>query len=187
MAIARRKRRKRLLFDRNNFPNLSSTNHHCTSDPVEQQNCIAFAAGDKIRWWWPILFGPTTSPYFWPAAAPLEETVDAFVKAFEIVKFTECKDDDDGRLEGGFEKIAIFAQNEKIRTQQSVLVPTHVAIQSPLRNGKWRSKMGDDEDIEHDLASLVGPHYGEVVVFMRRTLKQKTAARKLLQKRIASH
>lgn len=44
--------------------------------------------------------------------------------------------------------------------------PTHAARQ--LENGKWTSKLGQLEDIEHELDGLVGDKYGIVVTILRR-------------------
>jgi hypothetical protein len=167
------------LFDPKQFQRLSSTNHRVTSDPVEEQNCIAFAAGDEIHFWWPITDfpGKLPPPYFWPKASDLELTVEAFMKAYHIVGFTKCET---GDLEDGFEKIAIFAKDFGNKRPKE---PTHAAIQSPTRNGKWRSKMGDDEDIEHDLSSVEGRLYGEVVCFMKRELSKKQEMKEKLKSR----
>jgi hypothetical protein len=189
VAIAKRKRRKRLEFDAQDFPNLTNANHRVTSDPVEEQNCIAFAIGDKIRWWWPIpdFPGPLPSPYFWPLTCPLEATIEAFVFALGTVGFESCPPTEDGRLEDHVEKIAIFSTwvSDKAGVRKE---PTHAAIQSPLRNGKWRSKMGADEDIEHDtLAALAGKLYGEVDLFMKRPFAARKAALARLRQRMPSH
>lgn len=188
MAIARRKRRRRLKFNPQDFPLLTSQNHTVTSDPVEEQNCIGYVVGDKIRWWWPVpdFPGPLPSPYFWPLSCPLEATVEAFVSALGTVGFERCPPGDDGRLEAQIEKLAVFTAtvSEKHRTRK---VPTHAAIQSPLRNDKWRSKMGADEDIEHDLIALSGKLYGDVDFFMKRTFAAKKVALAQLKKRMPSH
>ena len=43
----------------------------------------------------------------------------------------------------------------------------HAALQ--LESGKWTSKMGPDEDIEHDAPeNLAGPCFGQVTAFMKR-------------------
>jgi hypothetical protein len=69
---------------------------------------------------------------------------------------------DNDKLERGYEKIAIYADAGG--------VPTHAARQ--LDSGKWTSKLGRLEDIEHDtLSSLQGPSppaYGEVRQVLRR-------------------
>ena len=62
-----------------------------------------------------------------------------------------------GDLEPGFEKVAIFADDEG---------PTHAARQ--LDNGRWTSKLGSMEDIEHALEGLAGSEYGRVVRYLRR-------------------
>ena len=187
MAIARRKRRKRLLFDPDNFPLLDSGNHRCTSDPIEEHNCISFAAGDRIRFWWPSPDYPLKSPYFWPKSCPLEETVNAFVCAYRIVGFEDCPYNDGERLEEGWERIAIFVANVSDGKGNLHLEPTHAAIQSPSRNGLWRSKMGTDEDIEHRLRDLEGPLYGKVELFMKRSFAARRIAAKMLRQRPESH
>ena len=63
----------------------------------------------------------------------------------------------DGSREEGFEKIAIYALGAEVR---------HAARQE--EDGTWRSKLGEDEDIEHTLDGLAGPLYGKVVAFLRR-------------------
>ena len=63
-------------------------------------------------------------------------------------------------LEAGFEKIALFVDNRD--------TPRHAARQLP--NGRWTSKLGELEDIEHGLHDLEGAEYGSVVAVMRRPL-----------------
>lgn len=190
MAIARRKRRRRLLFDPKHFPRLTNEDHRCTSDPVEEQNCIAYAAGDKLHFWWPVddFPGSLPAPHFWPKKCPLEPTLEAFAAAFKLLGFELCGNDEDGQLEKGIEKIAILAVWITTPDGQRHQEPTHAAVQSPRRNGKWRSKMGEDEDIEHDEMNDVGGGiYGEVALFMKRSLKAKKAAAALVRKRLSSH
>jgi hypothetical protein len=89
-------------------------------------------------------------------------TVAAFLKAFESVGYVRCKN---GKLEKGFEKIALFAKKAT-----SGLEPTHAARQLP--DGKWTSKLGKLEDIEHNKPSHVsGPAYGDAVHYMKRRTK----------------
>ena len=70
---------------------------------------------------------------------------------------------EDGNLEPGYEKVAIYAMDGE---------PTHAARQ--LQNGWWTSKLGKYEDIDHDsLEELQGygfGDYGRVAVFMARPL-----------------
>jgi hypothetical protein len=58
----------------------------------------------------------------------------------------------------GYEKIAIYTKPDGR--------PTHAARQ--IDSDKWTSKMGQLEDIEHDINSLSGDIYGEPLVYMKR-------------------
>ena len=84
--------------------------------------------------------------------------MNAFVKAFEVLgysdKSNECR-------EPGKDKVAIFVD--------SVGTPTHAARQLP--NGKWTSKLGQQIDIEHELAAIEGPLYGSVAIIIARVVK----------------
>jgi hypothetical protein len=56
------------------------------------------------------------------------------------------------------EKIAIFAD--------ATGSPTHAARQ--LTSGRWTSKLGEAEDIEHELRAIEGDIYGTVVAILKR-------------------
>ena len=136
------------------FPNLNDANHRITSDQTLRYNCIAWAAESDSRWWWP---SPgRTSRSYWPPGVPREVTLAAFIEAFRALAYEECED---GSLETGFQKIALFTDDSS--------KPTHAARQLP--NGSWTSKLGVLEDIVHAAVDDVnGPLYGAPVQFMRR-------------------
>jgi hypothetical protein len=135
------------------FPGLIGKSYQFTSPSDEVYNCIAWAATRTSEWWW-----PTDVPgNYWPPGGLRDETVPAFQDAFATLEYSTCTD---AGLESGFEKIAIFADDHGF--------PTHASRQ--LQNGRWTSKIGKLEDIEHDLLDLVGTDYGSVVVIMRRPL-----------------
>lgn len=135
------------------FPNLNSENHFVSSPRTRVYNCIAWAAGLNDRWLWPTTF-------FWPIKTHTKESIDSFVDYFESLDFRECDDSD---LEKNYEKIALFAQENK----KGRLVPTHAARQ--LDNGHWTSKMGEDVDIIHQAVDNVsGPADGNPIKFMKR-------------------
>ncbi len=136
------------------FPNLLAGEYRKTSDESDEYNCIAWAAGDTTRWWWP---RPQGRRDYWPKEAPNEVTVEAFVVAFRLQGYEPC---DTGDLEDQYEKVAIYIGSHG--------KPTHAAIQRP--NGIWSSKLGDWEDIEHKLNGVEGPDYGRAAVFLRRPL-----------------
>ncbi len=137
------------------FPGLAGGDYRVTSPPNPDYNCIAWAAGATGAWWWP---GQDVQKEYWPAGVPRERTRDAFVAAFAVVGYALC--DGDG-LEPGYEKIALFADTEGR--------PTHAARQL-VPSGRWTSKLGKREDIEHNLRDLEGGLYGSVVLIMKRRL-----------------
>jgi hypothetical protein len=138
------------------WPNLSITKYKITSRYTTDYNCLAWAVYEDDRWWSPL----PEEDYYWPEGAPREHTLEAFSRAYQICGYEIC---DSGELEIGFEKIAIYTNaNDE---------PQHVARLLPC--GKWTSKLGNLEDIEHELAGLTGELYGSARQFMKRMLKEK--------------
>lgn len=135
------------------FPHLRTTPNRVTSPADAAYNCIASAAGSDSDWWWP---SDDAGKTYWPAVAPRARTLDTFRTAFISLGYADSADDS---LEPGFEKVAIFAD--------PVGVPTHAARQLPT--GRWTSKLGGAEDVEHELRALEGAIYGTVVLFMKRS------------------
>ncbi len=137
------------------FPNLSEGNYLETSPWDPTYNCIAHAAGDQNRWWWP----SESFDSYWPAGVSREETVDAFVQAYATLGYSPSRN---GLAEPGIEKIAIYAA-----VSFGKITPTHAARQLP--NGNWTSKLGTVEDIEHRTVDGVeGPVYGSAVIYLER-------------------
>ena len=133
------------------FPYLATTGFRPTSPPTPEYNCIAWTADEVDVWWWP----DPDFMYFWPAQVPRQETIEAFVQAYQTLGYEKC---DNAELEFGYHKIAIYALFRK---------PTHAAKQLP--SGKWSSKLGQNVDIEHDvIEGVCGPEYGSVEVIMRK-------------------
>jgi hypothetical protein len=114
------------------FPHLRTETYAVTSPKDAEYNCIAWAAWDTERWWWP------APDYYWPPGLPVEETLETFIQVFAMSGFMPCEG---AELEPGFEKIALYADNSG--------KPTHAARQ--LDNGRWTNKLGVLEDIEHTL------------------------------------
>jgi hypothetical protein len=135
------------------LPGLLSSPYNVTSAQTTRYNCIAWAAGDTRRWWWPDRLGVA----YWPPQARREETLDAFAAAFGSFGYLPC---DDADLVKGIEKIAIFANGP---------IPTHAARQLP--DGTWTSKCGRLEDISHILDGVRGVCYGEPALFISRDLR----------------
>lgn len=134
------------------FPAIKKHGYQITSPSTSSYNCIAWAVGNDLRWWWP---DPLMTSY-WPHDIPREETITTFIEAFATLGYTKCNDE---TYEVGYEKIAIYINQQGI--------PTHAARQ--LKNGKWTSKLGKLQDIEHNnLEGLAGNEYGIVGVYLRR-------------------
>jgi hypothetical protein len=135
------------------FPRLGTGGYRITSPKDKKYNCIAYAAGDTERWWWPL---PTDlDEVFWPTGAPRAETLSAFRDAFASLGYAECVWAD---LEPGFEKIALFTNEQA--------VPLHAARQRP--DASWTSKLGELEDIDHSLGDLEGEAYGAIALVLKR-------------------
>jgi hypothetical protein len=81
--------------------------------------------------------------------------VEALIQIFQGLKYAIC---DKGQLEIGFEKIVIFPDSEAY---------AHAARQ--LEDGRWASKIGGWEDIEHNACDgLEDEEYGKIVHFIKR-------------------
>lgn len=132
------------------FPRLSN-NFRVTSPKTPGYNCIAWSAEDSQHWWQP--------GGFWPIpTSPHDCGIGNLEQALASIGYEPCQD---GSLESGFQKVALYG---------SALMFTHAARQ--LADGKWTSKLGKAEDIEHDTPDDVsGGLYGEVVGFMRRPIR----------------
>lgn len=140
------------------WPNLLRTGYKVTSPADPYYNCFAWAAGETQLWW-----APPTDPFgsfkksYWPPGVAQENTLEAFIQAYATIGFAVC---DNAELEPDFEKIVIYTTNG---------IPDHAARQLP--NGKWTSKIGDLEDIEHALDAFEGGKYfGKVACVLKRSL-----------------
>lgn len=132
------------------FPTLTEGGYLITSEASFLYNCIAWAAGDATHWWEPDPMGQ----YYWPPDVEREYTLDAYLAVFRSLGFGEASAN---TLEEGFEKVAIYALGDD---------PTHAARQLP--GGRWSSKLGQLEDIEHEFRGLEGARYGVVAAIFRR-------------------
>ena len=106
------------------------------------------------------MLGPLTEEgkdSYWPEGVPRVNTTEAFIQAYETIGYKTCDTPD---LEPGMEKIVIYANNG---------VLDHAARQLP--NGRWTSKIGEYEDIQHDINAFKGGKYfGEITVILKRPI-----------------
>lgn len=143
------------------FPNLACAEWCIKSPHNDTYQCIAWAACDTTRKWWPVIHPPEA---YWPQGVSMEDTVDCFVEAFATLGYRPCENP---AFEFGFQKVAIYADEE--------MTPTHMARQHFFGRG-WLSKLGDLEDIFHreliDLEGDTAPtsqEYGRVVQILKRS------------------
>ena len=137
------------------WPNLTADNCDPTSESDPYYNCVAWAMRDKHHWW-----EPSGRPqHYWPNKATPDYSLDSYLQAFATRHYVVCND---GELEAGFEKIAIYLKDGDFE---------HIARQLP--NGHWTSKLGEKKDVTHHaLDDLSGDYYGEPSRFMRRPRAQ---------------
>lgn len=134
------------------FPGLAGTDWEITSPPTKAYNCIAWAADDPTRWWWP---QPHPMVY-WPPSAPRDGSVETFIAAFGLLGYEVCPEFD-VTLDERYDKLVLYTKDG---------LPTHMARQLP--SGLWTSKCGGLEDIQHTLEGLCGDVYGQPTIALRR-------------------
>lgn len=150
-----------MSISRDDFPNLHTSSFEYTSKKTSIYNCFAYIAGYTDCWWLPDPLGL----YYWPPSAPREQTVDAYIKAYESLEYILC---DSHHYEEGYDKIAFYLNNKNI--------PIHAAIQLP--SGRWSSKVGKEEDIAHELYALEIEDRSKVKIYMKREKKTELTSYK---------
>jgi hypothetical protein len=144
------------------FDDLTRTLYKVVSPHTDKYNCIAYAAGDKSRWWWPDPYGQ----YYWPPKAVREQTVEAFDGMFRLFEYTDSVNSESCISS---ERVAIYYDPVGSPPDTWAGMPTHAARQ--MINRRWRSKLGEWHMIEHStLECLNGrfPAYGEPIAILAR-------------------
>ena len=136
------------------FPGLRGAAYRITSPRDKRYNCIAWAAGDTRTCWWPSDDDRDT----WPAGVSKEETVASFQEAFATLGYTVC----------ARRKSSLTSRRSRCLLMK-MIIRRHPARQLP--DGRWTSKLGELEDIEHELHDLTGTEYGTVALLMKRPLR----------------
>jgi hypothetical protein len=131
------------------FPEIKKDGYVITSQVTSQYNCIAWAAGDDSAWWDP------AEGYYWPENIPRKHSADTLRAVFSHLGYVECES---AQREEGYDKVALYGDDGEW---------THAARM--LGSGRWTSKLGPQEDIEHSTPmGLVGADYGKVLCIMKR-------------------
>src|SRR5262249_47589624 len=142
------------------IPRLNDQIGEIKSKATTRYNCIAWAAGVQTQWWWPDRAMVARKLCYWPPKVPIELSFDAFFQAYGTLGYQQCND---GDLEAGYEKVAIFGK----RNAFGVLEPTHAALK--CADGRWTRKRGPHKDEEQNTLDAVdGQTYGAAVHYRRR-------------------
>jgi hypothetical protein len=113
------------------FPGLVTAGYHVASRKDATYNCVAFAMGDTSHWW-----DTSQLPgFYWPPGVKRSGELDSLTSACKHQGFEICEN---GNLEAGYEKIALYVDNNGDWA--------HVAKQV---GNQWCSKLGDEEDVLH--------------------------------------
>lgn len=67
------------------FQNLAKSDAEKKSSENTSYNCIAWAANDTTRRWW-----PRASGYYWPANIRDDDSLESFVGAFATLGYEPC-------------------------------------------------------------------------------------------------
>lgn len=139
--------------DNLSFPNLRPENHRVTSEANKRYNCVAWAANQQNKWWWP---SSHSKDSYWPPGFRPGNKVRNFESVFKTQGYERCND---GSLVEGYEKVCIYTDR-----RGNV---THMARQ--LVDGSWTSKLGEEVDISHDSPQVLeGGAYGTASVYLQR-------------------
>ena len=132
------------------FPNLTDANHLVMSPETDNYNCIAwgYEVSNKRMW-------PGAPDYYWPSEVTGTDELAPIVQLYLDEGYKKCENDES---EEGYKKVAIYVKEDE---------PKHAALQ--LESGRWTSKLGGLQDIEHDtLEVLEGEEYGKAAIFLRK-------------------
>ncbi len=136
------------------FPDLNAAGYRITSPATPAYNCFAWAGNDVRRWWQPVAL----RGFYWPQEVAAELNLENLVAVYKRLGYSACET---AEFEPGVQKVAIYAEADGL--------PTHAARQ--LSEGKWTSKLGELEDVEHGTLESLENFYGKVALILRRPRK----------------
>jgi hypothetical protein len=122
---------------------------------------MAWAVGENHRRW---DFGKND---FWPKSVPKRLGIAYLVNAYQTIGFVVCTEADGRHPEVGFDKIVLYINNQSEGSHAAKL----------LQSGMWSSKLGDEEDIDHQTPEgLSGSRYGRPYLYMKRPRRSNVTA-----------
>jgi hypothetical protein len=140
------------------FQRLAGFGYDPKSEEAVEYNCIAWALGETHRRWDP------APGYYWPPDLPRDDRIETLVQVFKSFGY-EVWDEllaESVSLEEGVRKVVLYADGSEW---------THAVRQLP--SGRWTSKLGDYEDIEHDTLDWFEEHYGQPRFLMRMRTRER--------------
>ncbi|BAU12608.1 unknown protein [Leptolyngbya sp. NIES-3755] len=153
----------------NENESLLPPNCRITSPSTPNYNSIAWAAGENERNWQPLAMGR----YYWPVGIPRENTLQAWIRVYRSLGF-EVDSMQRLNYERGTERIAIYADGDDRPCHVARQITEEMIVKYPLGanfrkdQGKWISKITDQEDICHDTVSDIEGRLGYVITVMMR-------------------
>jgi hypothetical protein len=128
-----------------------------TSDATNEYNCLAWALGINWTRYDP---EPQCAGYYWFPGVERKWNERNIRQIFQNHGYEEADNYD---LEDGYEKIVFYISADG--------EPQHFSRQLP--NGRWTSKLGDLNDIEHDtLECIAVEDYGRPQVVLQRKIQR---------------
>lgn len=148
------------------FPKLSGDpDFRITSPSTNKYNCIAWAHGHSDKWMQPV---DNTIPknldlvFYWPEDVECNGDIQFLIQTFELKGYQIC---DKWEHEEGYQKVALYRDPDSSQY-------THAAreiVADKKRCGKWTSKLGKENDIQHgNPYTIEGDCYGIVHCIMKR-------------------
>ena len=94
------------------FPNLNPFTSNVIAPASIRYNCIAYTIGCRYFHIWPTSNRPydqsiPSRPVFWPTELPNSESLNNFLKMYELFGYERCDDD---RYSDKYRKIAIYCK-----------------------------------------------------------------------------
>lgn len=164
-----------LIFENEEFlintklwPNSRNKPLKIKSPITPKYNCVAYSLNREDIWYESIdnddirngLCVLLQRSIIWPEALSKGILINNYLELYKLNGFEKVNDLDIS-VEVGYVKIAIYGNTEQVFT--------HVCRQ--MEDGKWVSKLGSFQDVEHDdLEVLEGSHYGKVMVVMKKKI-----------------
>ena len=140
------------MIPSSDFPRLTAINRRITSPASTDYNCVAWSAGDTERWWQPGVYWPISTPRGDYSLGILDQT-------FRALGYEDC---DDGGLEPGFEKVALYWLNALLHPRRAPTAQWEVDEQIGTR-GRHRTRLPSRRR---------WGGYGDIMQFMRRSIRE---------------